>query len=121
MNEQGHELQANKNFKKSLNPSNENIFYTLDAFDRRYLLNLTINQNLFAPNFHIEKRNPDGSVSVSNAPHRNFYHGHVISNPGSLVALSDNQGLVSIFKVTFSFLRVVFSTKRENHEKPCSI
>ncbi|CAB4005470.1 A disintegrin and metallo ase with thrombospondin motifs 18-like, partial [Paramuricea clavata] len=93
VNDEGHELQEHEIFKRNLNPSIEQRFYHMDAFGKRYLLNVTKNENLLGPNFHIEMRNPDGSISVSGAPHRNFYHGHLFSKPDSFVAVSDNQGL----------------------------
>ena len=107
VNDEGHELQEHENFKRNLNPSIEQKFYHMDAFGKRYLLNVTKNENLLGPNFHIEMRNPDGSISVSGAPHRNFYHGHLFSKPDSFVAVSDNQGLVSVSKANSLFLKLV--------------
>ncbi len=100
VNEQGHEVQEHENFKRDLSPSIGHKFYDMNAFGKRYLLNVTKNENLLGPNFHIETRNSDRSVSVSGTPHRNFYHGHVISEPDSFVAVSDNQGLVSASKAS---------------------
>ena len=84
-----------KNMKRNVEASFGQHFYDISAFGKRFLLNLTRNENLLGPNFHIEIRHPDGSVIITAAPHGNFFHGHVVSEPESIVAVGDNEGLVS--------------------------
>lgn len=69
-------------------------YYHIKAFDNSLHLNVSLNKHLLGPAFHVETRHKDGSKTINDAPHRNFYHGHVVGHPGSFVALSDNNGLV---------------------------
>ena len=68
--------------------------YRVTAFDKDLHLRASLNKHLLGPGFHIETRDNDGSKTVTDAPHRNFYHGHVVNHPGSFVAFSDNNGVV---------------------------
>lgn len=74
-------------------------YFQMDAFGKNLHLNVTLNKHLLGPNFYIETRHKDGSKTVTDAPHRNFYHGHVVSNPRSLVAISDNRGVSGAIRV----------------------
>lgn len=69
-------------------------YYHLTAFDKNLHLKVSLNKHLLGPGFHVETRYKDGSRTITDAPHRNFYHGHVVDHPGSFVALSDNNGVV---------------------------
>lgn len=69
-------------------------YFHINAFDESLHLNVSMNNDLLAPGFHVETRHKDGSKTLADAPHRNFYHGHVVNYPGSFVALSDNNGVV---------------------------
>ena len=64
------------------------------AFGRKMHLNVTLNKNLLDANFYVETRHKDGTKTITGSPHRNFYHDHVVSNPGSLVAISNHRGVV---------------------------
>ncbi|XP_028401265.1 A disintegrin and metalloproteinase with thrombospondin motifs 6-like isoform X2 [Dendronephthya gigantea] len=68
-------------------------YYHLNAFDKDLRLKVSLNKRLLGPAFHVEIRHKDGSKTINDAPHRNFYHGHVIDHPGSFVALSDHRGV----------------------------
>jgi hypothetical protein len=70
-------------------------FYNISVLGLTLHLNLTLNIHLLSPSFHIETKHSNGSTSKSFPTHRNFYHGHVISYPGSKVALSGTNKLVS--------------------------
>ena len=78
-------------------------YYHLTAFDKDLHLNVSFNKHLLGPAFHIETRHKDGSRTITDAPHRNFYHGDVVNHPGSFVALSDNNGVVRYDLITIQF------------------
>ena len=73
-------------------------FYNISITGLTLHLNLTINEHLLAPGFHVETKHRNGSITNSTTPQRKFYHGHVVSYPGSRVALSGENRLVSIIK-----------------------
>ncbi|CAB4008505.1 A disintegrin and metallo ase with thrombospondin motifs 16-like, partial [Paramuricea clavata] len=68
-------------------------YYHLTAFNKNLHLKVSLNKHLLGPGFHVETRHKDGSRTITDALHRNFYHGHVVDHPGSFVALSDNSGV----------------------------
>ncbi len=70
-------------------------FYNISVLGLTLHLNLTLNEHLLSPGFHIETKHGNGSTTKSFPTHRNFYHGHVISYPGSKVALSGKDRFVS--------------------------
>ncbi len=74
----------------------ENIFYKVPAFGRELHLNLTLNRKLMSPNLVMKTRHADGTVLHAPAPKNTYYHGHVVSEPHSMVAVSDEGGLVCI-------------------------
>ena len=49
---------------------------------------------LMAPNLVIETHHGDGVVTTHPAPRNKFYLGKVSSDPGSLVAMRSDRGLV---------------------------
>ena len=57
-------------------------------------LNLTKNEELMSPWLTVE-RHENGTVTREDPPHNTFLSGHVNSEPGSLVAVSNENGLVS--------------------------
>lgn len=72
----------------------ENVFYKVLAFGRELDLNLTLNRKLMSPNLVMETRRADGTVSYASVPKNRYYLGHVGSDPHSMVAISDEGGLV---------------------------
>ena len=72
----------------------ENMFYKVPAFGRELDLNLTLNRKLMSPNLVMETRRADGTVSYASVPKNRYYLGHVVSDPHSIVAVSDEGGLV---------------------------
>lgn len=83
-------------------------YYHLKAFDKNLHLKVSLNKHLLGPAFHVETRHKDGSKTINDAPHRNFYHGYVIDHSGSFVALSDNRGVVRLITYCGIFLRSSF-------------
>ncbi|PFX24446.1 Neurogenic locus Notch protein [Stylophora pistillata] len=77
----------------------ENKFYKVTAFGRELHLNLTLNKKLVSPDLVSETIYADGTISYSPPPPNNYYLGHVISDPHSMVAVSDNGGLTGMLKL----------------------
>lgn len=69
-------------------------FYNVQAFGMSLHLNLTKNEELMSPWLTVE-RHENGTVTGEDPPHNSFYNGHVSSEPGSSVAVSNERGLVS--------------------------
>lgn len=95
VNDQGNPISG-KRAKRDVNKSGQKYF-SLTAFGNKLHLNVTLNKNLIGPNFYVETKHKNGSRAFADTPHRNFYHGHVVSQPNSLVAISENRGVVSAF------------------------
>lgn len=57
-------------------------------------LNLTKNEELMSPWLTVE-RHENGTVTSEDPPQNSFFNGHVNSEPGSSVAVSNEHGLVS--------------------------
>jgi len=77
----------------------ENVFYKVSAFGRELDLNLTLNRKLMPANLVMETRRADGTVSHASVPKNTYYIGHVVSDPHSMVAVSDDGGLVCTYTV----------------------
>ena len=73
----------------------ENSYYKLDTFGTKLHLRLRRNEHLLAPDLKLVRQNGDGTTTSHSAPPNTFYLGHVISDPRSTVALSNDGGLVS--------------------------
>lgn len=71
-------------------------YYQVQAFGVSLHLNLTKNNNLLAPGLVVEKINKNGSKEYSEPPHSAFYAGHVTSDPNSVVAIGNHDGLKGI-------------------------
>ena len=69
-------------------------FYKLRAFGKDLHLILARNERLIAPALQFEEKLPNGRISRSPVPDNTFYLGHVDSDPDSLVAVSNDDGLV---------------------------
>ena len=93
VNERGEEISQRRTRRDITNK--KQAFYNISILGLNLHLNLTLNGHLIAPCFHIETKHSNGSTTKSGLTHRNFYHGHVISYPGSKVALSGRDRLVS--------------------------
>ena len=93
VNERGEEISRQR-AKRDVETKKQ-TFYNISITGLNLHLNLTLNEYLLAPSFHIETKHSNGSTTKSAPSHRNFYHGHVISYPDSKVALSGKDRLVS--------------------------
>lgn len=80
----------------------ERKFYKVPAFGRELDLNLTLNRKFMSPNLVVETRHADGTVSYANVPKNTYYFGHVVSDPHSMVAVSDEGGLVCALCATIN-------------------
>lgn len=83
----------------------ENVFYKVPAFGRELDLNLTLNRKLMSRNLIMETRRTDGTVSHASVPKNTYYLGHVVSDPHSMVAVSNEGGLVCTYTVCNNFHR----------------
>ena len=81
-------------------------FYNVKAFGMSLNLNLTKNEQLMAPGMKVE-RHFNGTVTSEDSPKNSFLNGHVSSLPGSSVAVSNEDGLVST-ELHFLFACFVF-------------
>ena len=75
-------------------------YYQIQAFGMSLHLNLTKNTNLFVPGLVVEKVTKNGSTEYSEPPHTAFYDGHVSSDPNSVVAIGNHDGLVSVILIS---------------------
>ena len=73
----------------------ENSYYKLDTFGTKLHLRLRRNEHLLAPDLKLVRQNGDGTTASNPAPPNTFYLGHVVTDPSSTVALSNDGGLVS--------------------------
>ncbi len=70
-------------------------FYKLDAFGNKMHLKLTRNTQLVKPGLELETRHENGDVTRTPVKSDSFFHGNEVSDPDSLVAVSNDKGLVS--------------------------
>jgi len=82
-------------------------FYKMDAFGFSLHLNVTKAKHLLAPGSIVETTHENGSKSYTSLPKNTFYRGHVVSHPGSVVAISNQDGLVS--NKVRGVLRILYS------------
>lgn len=81
--------------RRSLNDLNRPN-YKLRAFGKDLHLKLVRNDRLMAPGLQFEEKLASGQTLRSPAPENTFYLGHVASDPDSLVAVSNGEGLVTL-------------------------
>ena len=68
--------------------------YKMDAFGNKIHLKLTRNTQLIKPGLELETMRENGWVTRTSVKPDSFFHGKEASDPGSLVALSNDKGLV---------------------------
>lgn len=68
--------------------------YKLDAFGTKLHLKLRRNTQLVKPGLELETRHENGDVTRTPVTSNAFFHGKLVSDPGSLVAVSNAKGLV---------------------------
>ena len=66
----------------------------MNAFGSSLHLNVTKAKNILSPGSIVETTHENGSISYSTPPKTTFYRGHVVSHPGSAVAINNLNGLV---------------------------
>lgn len=54
-------------------------------------------RRLVGPRVRVETRHENGSITYSSQPKKTFLKGHVVSEPGSLVTMNTDGGLVGYF------------------------
>ena len=74
-------------------------YYNVKAFGMSLHLNLTKNEELMSPWMTVE-RHENGTVTMEDPPQNAFFSGHVNSEPGSSVAVDNENGLVSKKKIS---------------------
>ena len=70
-------------------------YFNVHAFGRSMRLNVTQSKPLISSGALVQTLNSDGSTTYRDIPHGAYYTGHVVSDPGSLVAVRGNKRLVS--------------------------
>ncbi|XP_078379200.1 A disintegrin and metalloproteinase with thrombospondin motifs 6-like isoform X2 [Oculina patagonica] len=73
-------------------------YYNVQAFGMSLHLNLTKNEKLMSPWLTVE-RHENGTVTSEDPPQNSFFNGHVNSEPGSSVAVSNDRGLTGIIQL----------------------
>ena len=89
-----HELHKRSRTKRSIYQP-DSWFYKMDAFGFSLHLNVTKAAHLLAPGSIVQTTHKNGSKSYAALPKNTFYSGHVVSHPDSVVAVSNQVGLVS--------------------------
>lgn len=69
-------------------------FYKMKIFDKELPLKLSLNEKLMSADMRVEIQRSDGTTDYHPAPENNFYLGKVTSDPESMVAVSDAEGMV---------------------------
>ena len=72
------------------------LYYKIEAFGLSLHLNLTTPSTIFRPGLVVETFHKNKSKTYSELPHTAFFNGHVISDPNSVVAISNHNGLVGV-------------------------
>ena len=88
-----HELHKRSRTKRSTDQT-DSWFYKMDAFGLSLHLNVTKTKNILAPGSIVETTHENGSKSFKAPPKNTFYSGNVVSHPGSVAAISNQDGLV---------------------------
>lgn len=93
-----HELHKRSRTKRSIYQP-DSWFYKMDAFGFSLHLNVTKAKHLLAPGSIVETTHKNGSKSYTALPKNTFYSGHVVSHPGSVVAVSNHGGLTGMISL----------------------
>lgn len=82
----------------------------MDAFGNKLHLKLRRNTQLVKPGLELETRHDNGNVTRTPVSRDSYFHGTVASDQGSLVAVSNADGLVRSVSFFFLFNTFVFFT-----------
>ncbi|KAL9963798.1 hypothetical protein ACROYT_G027341 [Oculina patagonica] len=93
-----HELHKRSRTKRSTDQP-DSWFYNMDAFGFSLHLNVTKARHILAPGSIVETTHENGSKSYKTSPKNKFYSGHVVSHPGSVVAVSNQGGLTGMINL----------------------
>jgi len=93
-----HVLHKRSRTKRSTGQQNF-WFYSMKAFGLSLHLNVTKAKNILAPGSVVETTHENGSKSYTTPPKNTFYSGHVVSHPGSVVAISNQDGLTGMVNI----------------------
>ena len=91
-----YKLHSHGRQKRSADQSNA-WYFNVQAFGLSMHLNVTKNRQLIGTGSLLETTHKNGSKTYSQLPQNSFYNGHVTSHPDSLVAVSNDGGLVSLW------------------------
>ncbi|CAH3149788.1 unnamed protein product [Pocillopora meandrina] len=80
--------------------------YKLAAFGQELHVTLTRNSILMNHGLTVKTQNADGTMTSRPVPENTFYLGHVSSDPGSVVAVSELGGLTGIIRTSRDTLLV---------------
>ena len=72
----------------------EEKLYKLNAFEEEVPIQLSLNRKLMSPDLKVEVMRSDGSMEHHPIPRNTFYLGKLANDPDSMVAVSDDGGLV---------------------------
>ncbi|XP_020601543.1 neurogenic locus notch homolog protein 1-like isoform X6 [Orbicella faveolata] len=73
-------------------------FYKMKIFDEELPLKLSLNDKLVSPYMMVEVQRGDGTTDYHPAPENNFYLGKVTSDPESMVAVRDAEGMHGVIR-----------------------
>ncbi|XP_029190426.2 A disintegrin and metalloproteinase with thrombospondin motifs 6-like isoform X4 [Acropora millepora] len=86
--------ELHEHARRKRNADQPDVFnYKIKAFGLSLHLNLTTPSTLFRPGFVVETFYENGSKKLSEPPYTAFFNGHVTSDPNSIVAISNHNGL----------------------------
>ena len=95
--------ELHEHTRRKRNADRPDVFnYKIKAFGLSLHLNLTTPSTLFRPGFVVETFYENGSKKLSEPPYTAFFNGHVTSDPNSIVAISNHDGLVGAFVLLWS-------------------
>lgn len=89
-------------------------FYKMDAFGNKMHFKLTKNTCTVKPGLELETRNENGDITRTPVKSDSLFHGKEISDPDSLVALSNDKGLVRCSVVVIAAMYHSNQCKNEN-------
>lgn len=86
----------NHKSRQRRSPGKENeLFYKMDALGRKYHLKMSKSDDILTPDAKVKIIEADGKITVREPLRMNYYQGHVVSDPHSMVAITnDDSGLV---------------------------
>jgi len=113
--------ELHEHTRRKRNADRPDVFnYKIKAFGLSLHLNLTTPSTLFRPGFVVETFYENGSKKLSEPPYTAFFNGHVTSDPNSIVAISNHdglKGLVNFMGISFFIQPLPNHLTRHNASK----